>query len=76
MHYLLDFEFLSQILISLDEKITENITSVQEKQKGGPRVFGLKLTDPQDLLTIFLSGVVVFNFIDLVYIYGRRLLHI
>ena len=33
------------------------------------RIFGLSLTDPQDLITIFLSAVIIFNVGDLVLYY-------
>lgn len=61
-----------------ESKRTGNIDPVTDKkeEKGGPAIFGYKLTDPQDVITIFLSGVIAVNLIDLIYIYGKRLLHL
>ena len=38
------------------------------------KFFGLSLTDPQDWITVFLSGVILYQTIDLVMFYGGKLL--
>ena len=42
------------------------------KKKSGP--FGLSVTDPQDWITVFLSGVIIYQTIDLIAFYGAKLL--
>lgn len=38
----------------------------------GPRIFGLDLKDPQDLISIFLIGLIVFNGVDIVWLTIQR----
>lgn len=50
----------------------EVVSSEEEPKKKGP--FNLSITDPQDWITVFLSGVILYQTIDLVAFYGAKLL--
>ena len=50
---------------------TEVVADAAPKKKG---LFGLSVTDPQDWITVFLSGVIIYQTIDLIAFYGAKLL--
>jgi hypothetical protein len=43
------------------------------KKKDGIYVFGFNIKDPQDILSIVLYTVIVYNIGDLIYFYGSKL---
>jgi hypothetical protein len=45
-----------------------------DKEKEKKKIFGLDLTDPQDWITIILSGIIFVNTADLLFYYGQKLL--
>jgi hypothetical protein len=47
--------------------------SQEDKNAGKIMVFGLNLKDPQDLITIGLTGLIVYNTVDLVMYYAGKL---
>ena len=52
-------------IVSVEEVIPE-----EGKKKG---FFGLSITDPQDWITVLLSGIILYQTVDLVAFYGGKL---
>jgi hypothetical protein len=48
----------------------EELAPEEEKKKG---FFGLSITDPQDWITVALSGIILYQTIDLIAFYGGKL---
>ena len=60
------------LVVDVQESASTDIVSeAAPKKKTG--LFGLSVTDPQDWITVFLSGVIIYQTIDLIAFYGGKL---
>jgi hypothetical protein len=53
----------------------EVVEKEKESDEGKILVFGLNLKDPQDLITIGLSGLIIYNTIDLAVYFAMKLIN-
>jgi hypothetical protein len=65
---------ISNLGKNVDPDIQTPEAVATEKSSDGFRVLGMSLTDPQDLISIFLYSVIAYNAFDLITYYGKKFL--